>query len=168
MYAKVAAVLIAVLIMPACIMKSKAPGLSAAFDPSAAAYVIEKGTGRIEGQAFLAREVGGPITPASGEVLLMPVTPYQTARMNLMYANSKSKPFGVNEFTNNPSGFETYRRSTEADAEGRFTFTDVKAGSYYIIAPVSWTADGQETGAYVYDQVAVTEGSTTTVSLSGL
>src|SRR4051812_44683003 len=63
--------------------------IDAPFDPSAAAYVFEKGSGTIEGEAFLRRDSGTIMTAAGERVFLIPATAYAVAGFEKMFGGDR-------------------------------------------------------------------------------
>ena len=107
---------------------------------------LTKGSATLTGQAFLTT-VGGDVKKGAGRmVTLDPATPYS----NEWYAS-----YGTNlsRFAETPSApeFASARRTTVADADGRFKFADLPAGSYIVRSTVTW-----DTGRYQY--VSDTQG----------
>lgn len=102
----------------------------------AADYVqyAHPGTGELSGQAFLTTR-GGDVKVAAGRsVTLDPATPYARAWYEKYGRMTDAMPPAP--------GFAQARRTTVADAEGRFRFTNLPQGSYIARTTVTW-----ETGA---------------------
>ncbi len=112
------------------------------------------GTAVITGQAF-ATTAGGVVKHAAGRlVVLNPVTWYTTEfwwKPNL--AGEEGEP--------DPSAM-LYAKTAVADAEGRFSFEGLPAGSYFALTDVSWVTD--PTGADWY----VRQYGTTYVKLGAI
>src|SRR3954468_5111241 len=73
--------------------------IDAPFDPSAAAYVFEKGSGTIEGEAFLRRDSGTIMTAAGERGFLIPATPYGVARFEPMFGGDRRAYAGAPSMT---------------------------------------------------------------------
>ena len=121
--------------LSACASRPPTPTYTA-FSPNAeseyAPYLL-KGTAEISGQGFLAQKGGGTVKAAGREVILDPVTEVSTKwwyQAGKVWAYRNSTPPSVN--------FRAARRTTIADADGRFKFADLSAGSYYIRTEVTW------------------------------
>ncbi|MCR9274409.1 MULTISPECIES: hypothetical protein [unclassified Mameliella] len=112
------------------------------FDPSEVAYINQRGSANIEGQAFFRQQGGGVVTCAGEEVSLMPAGKYTTQRMSQIYGNVNGGRInvlqGVNQ-KNLPPQYLSMRRTSKCDAEGDFMFTNVANGDYYVITRVLWT-----------------------------
>lgn len=133
------------------------------FDPGASAYVLTKGDGAIEGQAYV-RSVSNGIMPAKGSrVILLPVTPYHDARIAAIYGTDKAIEAGAKTIPNPPAAFGKYQRFVKADDEGRFTFRNVAPGQYFIVTSVAFPK--RQIG--LYDRVKVTAGETTRIAVTG-
>jgi hypothetical protein len=59
---------------------------------------------------------------------------------------------------------DDYRRTTVADAEGRFEFDNLSSGDYYVTCAITWGAPGEfgieSTGGIAYAKVTVRNGGT--------
>jgi hypothetical protein len=127
---------------------------SVASEAEYASYA-SKGTATLSGQAFRTTR-GGDVKHAAGRtVTLDPKTPY---------AEEWFRRYGsdVDRFAELPGDprFAAARRTATADAEGKFTFTDLPPGTYYVRSTVTWKAPGVITtqGGVVCDEVSVGVG----------
>jgi len=124
-----------------------------------------EGTSTLKGQAFL-RTRGGDVKVAAGsEVLLNPVTSYS----DQWYEESYLK---LNPMTPVDQQLWQYVKKKIADASGRFTFTNVPAGSYYVTTIVTWEAATGYRGALepqggaVTKKITISEGQEVEVILT--
>jgi hypothetical protein len=142
--------------------------IGASFDARQAAYVLAKGTGRIDGQAFLRRDHGRLVTAAGERVFLIPATPYAVARFDAMFGGDLRAYWG-NEVEEPPPEYYNYRRETKVDMRGRFAFDDLVPGRYIVATRVFWTepASYLTRGGGIYDIVEVRKGETTQAVISG-
>lgn len=98
------------------------------------------GSASISGQVFL-RTVGGDVKLGAGSpITLDPVTSYSQH-----WWHQAGKWWARRSITPPNPFFITARKTTTADAEGRFIFEGLSAGRYYVRSQVTW-----ETGAYRY------------------
>ena len=145
---------------------------SVPFDTGLAAFINKKGKTTIEGHAFL-RKKSGSVVNAAGEVVrLVPVTPYSEDRFRKIYGARKFVA-GLHAPRLEPAdpAYETFTRSTKAEASGKFSFENVGPGRYYVATQLSFTDSNkyfQDGGAF-YDEVTVTgkEEEPVKVVLSG-
>jgi len=119
----------------------------------------ENGTASVSGQAFL-KTRGGEVRYAAGDdVFLDPATDYQMA---LYLKDSGGKFLDSNgDPVLNPvasKGWRKYRRTTIADAEGRFRFDKLPAGKYYVTSNVRWETGAGSTGGWVIRDVSISDG----------
>ncbi|WP_208948299.1 hypothetical protein [Segnochrobactrum spirostomi] len=158
--------IVAAALVAGCVSTTTSPPpdlASVKFDPAASAYVLAKGDGAIEGQAYV-RSVSNGIMPAKGSrVILLPVTPYHEARIAAIYGTDKAIEAGSKTIPNPPAAFGKYQRIATADDEGRFTFRNVAPGQYFIITSVAFPK--RQIG--LYDRVKVTAGETTRITVTG-
>lgn len=140
------------------------------FDPAAAAFSERAGTAVISGQAFLRRNDGIVVYAAGSDVALVPKTAYSDERMQKIYGEGKisqATDLGVGvTFTNDDPRFARTVRTVIADGEGKFTFTGVPAGSYYLTTQVIWRAQYVQGGALM-ERVTVLDGQTANVIMTG-
>lgn len=129
----------------------------------AAEYAAFEGDGPLElrGQAFLTTR-GGEVRVGAGQVVTLdPAT---------TYARGWYQRFGgnVEDFGNVPSdpSFVAARRTTTADAEGRFAFPRILPGTYLLRTTVTWEAGGVPQGGVVGQVVQITEGENEEVILA--
>lgn len=100
------------------------------------------GTATISGQAFLTQSGGGVVKAAGRNVTLDPATTIGNEWWG------KAGKHWVHRSLIPPSpGFVKARRTVVADADGRFKFTDLPAGKYFVRTEVTW-----EVGGYVPTQ----------------
>ena len=84
---------------------------NAPFDSKAAAYVLEKGTGTIQGEAFLRRDQGVVVTGAGERVYLFPATDYAVARFETMFGGGR-RAYSGSSVEEAPDDYHRLRRET--------------------------------------------------------
>lgn len=142
--------------------------IDARFDPKAAEFALQTGTGTIDGQAFLRRDQGRLVTAAGERVFLIPATAYTLERFNRMFGGEYRSYFG-NEVEAPPQDYYRFRRETKVDMSGRFTFSDLAPGRYIVATRVFWTEPRSYLthGGAIYDVVEVKKDESTQAILSG-
>jgi hypothetical protein len=134
----------------------------AAVDSEYAAY-RGAGTASISGKALLTLSGGGVKPGAAGPVTLDPATEYA-----LEWHRKVGNDGDSFERTPPDTLFKAARRTTIADADGKFEFSNLPPGKYLIRALVSWDAPGsskQVQGAVVSSVVIVNDGRKTGVEM---
>lgn len=113
----------------ACATALPPPQWNAISEASEAEYnpYLQAGSCTIAGEASLAQPNGSIVKPGGETVTLDPATTVGKEWWNKI-GNSWQERF----LTPSSPGFQKARRTTTTDAEGRFEFTDVPAGSYYV------------------------------------
>lgn len=142
--------------------------INARFEPKAAEYALRKGSGRVDGQAFLRRDYGRLVTAAGERVFLIPATAYATERFERMFGGDRRSYFGA-EVEPPPEEYYRFRRETKIDMSGRFTFEDLSPGRYIVATRVYWTEPQSffTRGGAMYDVIDVKDDETTTAIISG-
>ena len=149
-------------ILTGCVSTPKTTQRQATFMEEEYALYRVKGSGRIVGQVFMKTRGGDVKYGAGSRVALNPVTSYSTEWFNLTM-----KGVRISEAD---SRVDQFSRKTIADASGSFEFTDLPAGSYYIVSQVVWEhVSGSAilpTGGMVGQRVGVTNDQTTRAILT--
>jgi hypothetical protein len=142
--------------------------LTTPFDPQEASFINQTGASTISGQGFLRTMVGEVRYAAGSEVFLIPATKYSTERIGQIYGNSKCAVFGKN-FKNDDPRYKDFTKTTKANGEGRFSFTSLAAGDYFVVTSVYWQIPGNifPEGCGIYELVRVGSGEKKEVIISG-
>ena len=132
-----------------------APVERVAFPESEYASLPQSGSATVSGQAFLKTRGGDVKTAAGNDVLLNPVTSYSLQWYEQSYLGGK-------RLTDPDPRQDHYIRKTIADGDGRFTFSDVPSGDYFLVALVVWEAPTgyglASQGGYVAKRITVRDG----------
>jgi hypothetical protein len=128
-----------VLLLVAFLMMScaKTYDREAKFIPEEYATYEGTGTGRVCGQAYLSLE-DGKLHMASGDrVLLAPVTSYteEAFKVKVMRGHKMVDP--------DPEAMK-FEKHTKTDEEGRFCFTGLPEGEYYVVADIALPTSTKE------------------------
>ena len=94
---------------------------------------LEVGNATIMGQAFLTQRGGGVVKAAGRTVTLDPATSLGKEWWQKVGGN-----WSTRSVTPPSAAFKKARRTTVADADGRFKFKDLPPGQYYIRTEVTW------------------------------
>lgn len=119
------------------------PPPSSAFSAAAFGWSAQHGQAGIEGQIVFRRE--GTAYACTGSVALTPDTPYTRTRFNTLYGstNQAAVPEAIiraRTVADPNADYRNFVRSATC-AEGRFSFSALPDGSWFLIAPVSAGGD---------------------------
>jgi hypothetical protein len=147
--------------------------LQSRFDPTEVAWFVGRGTNTIEGSAIVRSYSGTVKTCAALPVMLFPVSAYARERMMHLYGSGEE---GYNllaggrpaDFTNDDPRYQAAVKTTRCDARGRFAFSELPDGDYYLVATVTWRerAQGMDEGGMLMRRVHVSTGETKDVLLA--
>lgn len=147
--------------------------VSTPFNPTEAAWSTKDGNNTITGSALM-RTVGGDVKTCGGfTVFLQPVTTYSSEIMSKLFGSTEGgfarRPANVET----PDGYDALLRTTTCDAQGKFTFSKLPDGEYFVATKVTWGAvqGGQysyisQQGGVVMQKVRVAGGQTREIVLT--
>lgn len=133
-------------------------GLEAEYAP-----YLKPGRATLAGQSFLTQRGGGVVKGAGRTVTLDPAT-----TIGNEWWGKTGKLWMYRTLTPPSPGFHKARRTTVADADGRFRFTDLPGGRYYVRTEVTWEAGGIDStqGGLVGQPVELADGQSKDVVLN--
>lgn len=144
--------------------------ITSPFDLAKASAIHALGNNKISGSALIRQQGGGVVTCAGNEVRLIPVTPYTTERMRLLYGSDergyRSIWQGSPVFQPDPPDYYTAQRVTTGDPQGMFEFESVPDGAYYLMTTVTWSAGSYPQGGALMQKVLVSGGEEKKIVLS--
>ena len=114
---------------------------------------------------------GAPWTCAGGSVGLTPETPYSERRVSVLYGSTRRAVLPVQlvrsrSLEQAAEDYSRYVRTTRCDSEGRFTFTGLPDGGWFIIAQAKPTAGAApEDALAVMQHVEIRGGRTVVLKL---
>ena len=113
--------------------------VSSAFNAEAFAWSARPGQASINGRVDFRRD--GQVYTCTGSVALTPDTPYTRARFSILYGSidRAAVPEAViraRTVADPNADYRSFVRSTTCN-EGRFSFTGLPDGSWFVITPVS-------------------------------
>jgi hypothetical protein len=159
--------LVLALFLSACNSAPPAPQMR--FDASEAAFINKPGTVTIRGQAFLPDKTGDVnVRYAAGEVVrLIPVTRYATARLDSYFHGAKFAPAHSIPPNDPDPDYVAHQRTAKAGPTGRFEFSNVPSGRYYLSTQVIWKPEDRfsSQGGLIYEEVAVAGSETKPVEV---
>jgi hypothetical protein len=102
------------------------------FNPQEIENALKEGNSTITGQAF-AKTQGGDVKYGAGNTInLIPLTPYVEQAINL---SNKANAFTTVDIDKR---MFDYAKKTTADGTGKFKFTDLSSGKYYLETDIKW------------------------------
>jgi hypothetical protein len=140
------------------------PQWNASTEAATAEYApyLKDGTATLNGHAFLTQPGRGVVQAAGREVTLDPATSVGDewwGKTGKLWAHRSLVP---------SEAFARARRTTVADADGRFMFSGLPAGKYYVRTEVTWEIGGYypTQGGLVGQPVTIGDGQTKEVMLN--
>ena len=95
------------------------------------------GTARVCGQAYLSMDDGKPHVASGDRVLLAPATSYTEEAIMVKVRRGRKMVDPAPEAMK-------FEQHTKTDAEGRFCFTGLPAGEYYVVADIALPTSTKE------------------------
>lgn len=146
--------------------------LITSFEPSTAAYILEKGTATITGSASLTDPNGETISCAGNNVYLVPLTEYSTERFHHLFGkngngfSSDDIIFHVRFKPDTPE-FRKYMRVSTCNYVGEFTFENIPAGEYYLGTNIISEVEGYNTieGGALAKKITIINGENRKIKL---
>ena len=146
---------------------------NSSFDANEVSWFLEEGTGTLKGSAFLQRRDGMLVTCAGNLVELIPVGTYSSERISNIYGNLDSGRTTFNIFAStrvdeaDQQYLTTYNKEKICDVDGKFSFTNLAAGSYFVISKVEWSvSDYSNEGGYLMKRVLVNDDEISEIVLN--
>jgi len=123
---------------------------------------LKAGTATLSGRAFLTQPGRGVVKASGRDVTLDPATSVGNewwSKTGKVWAHRSLVP---------SDAFARARRTAVADAEGRFMFSDLPTGTYYVRTEVTWEIGGDypTQGGLVGQLVAVDSGESKEIILN--
>lgn len=137
-------------------------------DASAAATMLATGTGTIRGSALMRQQGGGVVTCAGNDVFLVPATPSASSEFRRHfggdqgYVRNGADAFGGGKMVAPPEP----NRKVMCDAQGFFTFANVRPGKWYVMTAITWVVGDNTQGGTLLNSAEVAEGASVEIVLT--
>lgn len=150
------------------------PGV--AFDPAEVAWAAARGSNAVRGSAVLRPAGGEPRTCAGATVALLPDSAYTRDRVQRLYGaieggSNDLAPGATRQIEAVDAGFGRAVRTTTCDVHGRFGFSGLPDGTWYVTTSVGWRSRGNDpssqAGAALMQRVVLGGGAVVQVRLGG-
>lgn len=152
-----------------CVTPPKPVQLTASFNAEEARRLIQPGINVVSGSALIRQNGGGVVTCAGLPIVLVPHTSYAAERLRALYGNTErgyNNVYRQLQFIPDEPGYTQYTRKTICDAQGKFSFTDVADGRFYLISHITWQVGNAAQGGALMQAVSVSGGESRDVVLS--
>lgn len=141
------------------------------FNADEIAWSNAEGQNKLEGSALLRQQGGGVVTCAGTEVHLSAYSAYSAERIRYVYGRDTGgyADWGSFAFRARLPVDEAYlssARVTVCDAQGKFKFSNLPDGEYYVTTQVSWSVGYSPQGGYLAQRVSLAGGETKEVVLT--
>jgi hypothetical protein len=138
-------------------------------DVASANAMLEPGSSTIKGSALIRQEGGGVVTCAGNDVFLIPSTPSAVSELRRVFGDDKG-------YVNRGGGTflgggklvvppEPNRKGV-CNAQGFFTFPNVRAGKWYVITTAMWTFSDTYQGGTLLGTADAVDGKEVEIVLS--
>ena len=135
------------------------------------------GDSSVSGSAFLRTNGGAIVTCAGYKIRLYPESTYANERLsylygnldngfNLVYGSSTRGLSGVKKIDSGDPRYHADGRVSNCDVDGKFKFTNLPNGVYYLSVPVLWNTNVNAQGGYLLKKVDLTSGGDLEVVLT--
>jgi hypothetical protein len=138
-------------------------------DVEAATAMLAPGTGTLKGSALMRQRGGGVVTCAGNDVFLIPATASVTSELRRIFGGDKgyvarggNAMLGGGKLVVAPKP----NRQGVCNAQGFFTFTNVRAGQWYVMTTTTWTVGDEYQGGTILGTGEVMEGQETEIVLT--
>jgi hypothetical protein len=123
---------------------------------------LKTGSGSISGQAFLTQRGGGVVVAAGCEVSVDPVTP-----TSIEWWKKAGSKYVFRDLMPPSTNFQNARKTVLADASGKFTFTNLPPGKYFVRTTLTWDVPsiGLQ-GGLLAERIEVKESQNTNLILN--
>ncbi len=125
------------------------------------AQLQQHGDCTVTGQAFMKTRGGDVKVAAGSKVMLSPVTSYSTQFIDIIVRRTNG--YSVLEPETADSRVFNYLKTQIGDAEGRFKFTNVAEGEYYLYTTVLWEVPSstglKRQGGWLWQKITVKNGA---------
>jgi hypothetical protein len=137
-------------------------------DIELATKMLEPGTGIVKGSALLRQKGGGVVTCAGNEVYLIPATQSGARELRRIFGSDGYVNRGGNAITGGGTRVSPPQphRTALCNAQGFFTFGNVKAGGWYVMTSVVWSVSDSYQGGTLLNFAQIVEGGEADIVLS--
>jgi len=138
-------------------------------DVETANAMLGTGTSTIKGSALMRQRGGGVVTCAGNEVFLVPATTSATSELRRVFGDDNGYVkrggdaiLGGGKLVVAPKP----NRAGVCNAQGFFTFSNVRAGKWYVLTSIVWTVGDDYQGGAMLGSAEVLEGKEVEIVLS--
>lgn len=138
-------------------------------DVESASAMLEPGTATIKGSALIRQRGGGVVTCAGNDAFLVPGTESASRELRRIFGSDRGyvrrggdATLGGGTLVAPPEP----NRRTVCNAQGFFTFENVRPGRWHIMTSVVWTVGDQFQGGTLLGTTEVADGQEVEVVLS--
>jgi hypothetical protein len=137
-------------------------------DVERASALLAAGTGTVGGSALMRQRGGGVVTCAGNEVFLVPATESASAEVRRLFGGDQGY---VRRGGTELSGGTLVvppdpNRTTTCNAQGFFTFPNVRSGKWYVMTTIVWMVGSEYQGGTLLGSTVLGEGQEAEVVLS--
>jgi len=149
---------------PTVMQMSMSPG-----DMDQAAAMLGEGASTLKGSALVRQSGGGVVTCAGNDVYLIPATESAISELRRVFGDDKGYvPRGGDDVLGGGTVVVPPKPNRQGlcNAQGFFTFPNIRAGKWYVLTTVVWKVGDNYQGGTLLGSADVTEGRETEIVLS--
>ncbi len=128
------------------------------YNPEEVLWSKLDGDSSVSGSAFIRQNGGGIVSCAGFGVDLIPQSSYADERLSYLYSNLTKGFNATRSIDDADPRYHADARSTTCGVDGKFKFTNLPNGVYYLTTKAVWKVGNSHQGAYLFQKVDLTSG----------
>jgi hypothetical protein len=136
------------------------------YNPEEISWSKLDGNSSVSGSAFIRQNGGGIVSCAGYVANLIPKSAYSNERISYLFGNLTRGYNTYRDIDTADSRYIADIRTTICDVDGKFKFTNLPDGVYYLTTTVSWNVANSAQGGRLFQKVDLKSGGNLEVVLT--